>query len=267
MDAKISITTHCNAKCKTCPVWTLPGQHMRFDDFIIMWDKLMEAEEVTRVLLNNTGDMYVHPKRREIFRYIESHKYKPVIMTTNGALMDYIPKIDYIVISFNGGTKESYEYTTGLDYDKTVERIKSYYKELSSIPCELDCLIWEGNKGTEKQLQELWSDFPGRVRISYKYDNQMQEDYTLKEYKRNDRIYCDYLDMLSIMPNGKVVSCAHDFEAITDFGNILTDSVPELLRDSSRIRKQEEHRKGIYTGLCERCNYNTSIVGKIRYVR
>lgn len=267
MDAKISVTTFCNAKCKTCPVWSLPGNHIKYDDFIIMWDKLMKAPEVSRILLNNTGDMYVHPKRREIFRYIEEHKYKPVIMTTNGAAMDYVPKIDYIVISFNGGTKETYEYTTGLDFDRTVKTIKSFYSDLRRIPCEIDCLIWEGNKGTEKDLEKLWSDFPGRIRISYKYDNQMKEDYTLKEYKRESRMYCDYLNMLSIMPNGQVVSCAHDFEMKTNWGNVLTDSVSELIVNKNRQKKQAEHRKGIFTGLCEKCNYNTSIVGKIRYVR
>ena len=102
MDAKISITTFCNAKCKTCPVWSLSGRHMDFEKFKIMWDKLMEAPQVSRVLLNNTGDMYVHPRRMEIFKYIEGHNFKPVIMTTNGAAMDYVPKVDYIVISFNG---------------------------------------------------------------------------------------------------------------------------------------------------------------------
>jgi len=267
MDCKISITTKCNAKCATCPVWEYKGQHMDVDKFKLMWLKLMESKEITKILLNNTGDMYIHPGRKEIFDFIESHHYKPVIMTTNAAAMDYVPKIDAIIISFNGGTKESYEYTTGLDFDKTVKRIKSFYPELSKRYSEIDCLMWDGNEGTEEALIELWKDFPGHIRLSYKYDNQMREDHTLKDHVRSDRIYCDYLDMLSVMPDGKVISCAHDFASTTDFGNIFYDEIPDLLKNPNRLKKQAEHRQGKFLGLCEKCNYNTPIDGKIKFVR
>ena len=106
MDAKISVTTACNARCQTCPVWKYPGQHMDVEEFKLMWTKLMLSPDVTRILLNNTGDMFIHPRRKEIFDYIAKHHYKPVIMTTNAAAMDCVPPVDVLVISFNGGTKD-----------------------------------------------------------------------------------------------------------------------------------------------------------------
>jgi len=232
-----------------------------------MWVKLMMAPEVTRILLNNTGDMYLHPKRKEIFKYIEEHKYKPVIMTTNAGAMDYVPKIDHLIISFNGGTKSSYEYTTGLDFDKTVKKIKSFYPDIAKVYSEIHCLMWDGNEGTEAALKELWKDFPGRVRLSYKYDNQMKEDHTIDKYKKTDRVFCDYLTMLSILPDGKVISCAHDFEGVTDFGNIFTEEVGDILKNKNRIKKMKEHYEGRFEGLCKKCNYNTGIDGKIVYVK
>ena len=267
MDAKISITTACNAKCKTCPVWQYPAKHMDVDKFKLMWTKLMLAPKVRKVLLNNTGDMYLHPRRKEIFEYIETHKCKAVIMTTNAGQMDYIPDIDHIVISFNGGDKKSYEYTTGLDFDKTVARIKSHYNKLKDMSCEINCLIWDGNEGSEDALVELWKDFPGSVRVSYKYDNQMKEDHTVDKYKREKRRYCDYLDMLSIMPDGKIISCAHDFESVTNYGNIFMDSMDDIFNNPVRVAKQAEHRKGLYTGLCEKCNYNTGDAGRVFYIK
>jgi len=209
----------------------------------------------------------MHPRRKEIWEYIETHHFKPVIMTTNAGLMDYVPKIDLIIISFNGGTKESYEYTTGADFNKTVARIREHYPELSKRNVEMHCLMWEGNEGTEKDLAELWKDFPGKIRLSYKYDNQMKEDKTIEKYKNNDRVYCDYLNMLSIMPDGKIISCAHDFEAVTDFGNIFTDSMDSVMMNKNRKKKQHEHYEGIYSGLCKDCNYNTSLVGKFKYIK
>jgi len=267
VDAKISISTYCNAKCKTCPVWEYPGQHMKLEDFKLMWTKLMFSKHVSRVLLNNTGDMYLHPQRKEIFDYIEKHHSKPVIMTTNAGLMDYVPKIDVIIISFNGGNKEDYEKTTGLNFDKTVARIKSHYPELSEREVEMHCLVYDGNAEHIREIKEVFSDFPGRIRLSFKYDNQMKVDHTLENYKTHDRMPCDYLHMLSVLPSGKVISCAHDFEGVTDFGNIFTEEIYDLVLNRNRMVKQMQHLNREYTGLCKKCNYNTSISGKIEYIK
>lgn len=270
MRVKLSITTKCNAECITCPVWEYPGQNMKYNDFTLIWDKINFDRRVTYIMLNNTGDMYNHPDRMKIFKYIEEHlTTAPVAMTTNAGMMDYVPQIDQIFISFNGGNKESYEYTTGLDFEETVSLIRSHYSELEKIPnVEMHCLIYEGNEGCEKDFTELWSDFPGRLRFSYKYDNQGETDYTLDKYKTPERIPCDYLyDIISIMPDGKVVSCAHDFEQSTDYGNILLDDMETIIFNRLRWVKIEEHKKGHYTGICENCNYNTGDSGRIVYAR
>ncbi len=271
MDVKISITTKCNAKCATCPVWKYPGQHMELSHFKVMWDKIISNGKVSRILLNNTGDMYNHPQNKEIFQYIEAHQnpLQCVIMTTNAAKMDYVPKIHGIVISFNGGDKESYEKTTGLNFEDTVKRVKDRYEEFKVKLKYLDmhCLIWKGNEGCEEKFKALWADFPGIARFSYKYDNQMEEDHTLDKYKRTDRIYCDYLDRISIMPNGQIISCPHDFKSETDYGNFLKCSIGASMHNWKRAKKRGEHRRGIFTGLCEQCNYNTPVGDRLVEVK
>jgi radical SAM protein with 4Fe4S-binding SPASM domain len=269
MDAKITVTTRCNARCKTCPVWCSKKEDMMPTDFARIMDALVRDNRVTRILINNTGDIYNHPDRKELFEIMEGFtRYKAVIMTTNGGRMDYIPRIHSLVISFNGGTKEAYEYTVGLPFEKTVENIKSFYNDmiLKVNWRELHCLIWDGNEGSEEFLLDTWSDFPGRVRVSYKYDNQMKEDHTVEGYVKTRRIPCDYLNMLSIMPDGQIISCAHDFEKETDFGNILVDTMDEVWQNKARLEKRREHMVERYTGICERCNYNTPMDGKIKYL-
>ena len=248
-------------------MWEYPGEHMDVDKFKLMWIKLMMHPSIHRVLLNNTGDMYIHPKRKELWEFIEKHHYKPIIMTTNAAAMDYVPDVDLIIISFNGGTKETYEHTTGLSFDKTVARIKKFYPEIAKIHAEIHCLIWDGNEGTEDALKELWEDFPGRIRVSYKYDNQMKEDHTIEKHRKTKRVTCDYLSMLSVMPTGQVVSCAHDFGAKTDFGNVFTDSIDGIIWNDARKKKIMEHIAQQYTGICEKCNYNTATAGRFVYLK
>ena len=61
--------------------------------------------------------------------------------------------------------------------------------------------------------------------------------------------------------------CAHDFEGETTFGNILTDSVLDTIMNPERMKKIALHRAGEYTGICAKCNYNTTEDGKILYVK
>ena len=268
MDAKISITTKCNAKCKTCPVWKYPGKDMSFENLKTIYDKLNDSLRIDKIFLNNTGDLYNHPEHIDILKYIELYKKKNVFMTTNGALMDYVPAIDMIIISFNGGDKESFEFTTGLDFEKTKQNIESHYAELKKIPfLEMHCLIWKGNEGTEHKIAETMKDFPGCIRISYKYDNQQAEDQTVEKFKRTQRYPCDYLDKLNIMPNGDVILCAHDFKSENVIGNILNQSIDELISDERRITKQREHDNFKYLGICEKCNYNTDCKGRVGYIK
>lgn len=266
MDAAITVTTECGAKCKTCPSWQRFTREMQPEVFKYIYTKLNADNITRRILINNTGDIYFHSHCMELFNIIESLKKKPVIITTNAAYMDYIPNVDEFIISFNGGDKKSYEYTTGLPFEKVLKNIYKNYEIFKDIKAEIHCLIWEGNRGCENRFKKLFKDFPGRLRISYKYDNQFQKDYTLDKYKKNKRIVCQYIRELSINIDGTINSCAHDFEGATNWGNIMQNEVHELVSNNKRRKKYQEHKHGIFKGLCKNCNFNTPVDERVYYV-
>lgn len=266
MDAKITVTTKCGAKCKTCPSWERFTKEMHPDSFRYVYDKLNADKIIERILIDNTGDIYWHSEDIEIFNIIESHKMKYVVITTNGSRMDYIPNVDEFIISFNGGDKESYEYTTGLKFETVTKNIFKNYKVFEDIKAEIHCLIWEGNKGCEESFKNLFKDFPGRLRISYKYDNQFKTDYTLQKYKNNKKEICNYLRCLSIDVDGTVRSCAHDFDGVTDWGNVFKNEIHELISHEKRKEKYYEHKNNIFKGLCRNCNFNTPVGERVVYV-
>jgi len=237
----------------------------------MIWDKLMFAPQIMRILINNTGDMFIHPQRDELFDYMERNKRKAIIMTTNAAEMDRVPKIHEMVISFNGFDKESYEYTTRLPFDETVAKIRSFYPEIKENlqNAEIHCLAWADTyvDNIEDRVRDLWGDFPGRVRVSYKYDNQHAEDLTVAAYKQTDRIMCEYLETLSILPNGDVNMCAHDFGGEYIWGNALTDSIYSLIVHGERMKQIARHKSGDFMGLCASCNFNTTTSGRVVYVK
>ena len=259
MDAKVSLTTACNAKCDTCPVWKHPARHMSVADWRLIWAKLNDSPEINKILLNGTGDVWNHPQADEILDVLKGRRSKYVVMTTNAELMRYVPEgLSELIISFNGGTKDGYERTTGLPFDRVVANIRRLYPEFSKAGgVEMHCLIWEGNQGEENDLLDLWHDFPGRIRVSYKYDNQQEEDHTIDERRDNRRTVCDYLNKhICVYPGGEVWQCNHDFIGENVWGNLVNESVIDVMTNHQRIEKLREHMHSQWTGLCEKCNYN-----------
>lgn len=269
--AKIAVTTHCNGRCKTCPVGFLAAQYgetMPFDHFTRLWDLLMASPRIGTVLLNATGELYTLPDHVRYLQHVEAYKAKRVFLQTNAERLDYVPHVDGIVISYNGGNKESYEATAGMSHDRMTAAVRAHYPELSKIPdLQLHVLICDFNAGSEADILTTWADFPGRIRVSYKYDNQFTADHTLPQYRSDSRVFCDYLDGLSIWPDGTVISCAHDMRRQTNWGNLFTDGIEGVLRHPDRLAKRTEHLNGEWKGLCERCNYNTPIGNRLRYLR
>lgn len=232
---------------------------MQVHEWARIWEKLNASAAIHKILLNNTGDVWNHPEADAILAVLGSGKVKWTVMTTNAGKMQYIPDgIDELIISFNGGTKQGYERTTGLPFEEVVENIRSLYPQMHKVKdLQMHCLMWDGNEGEEDDLLKLWSDFPGKIRVSYKYDNQQHADHTIEEYKTEQRIPCDYIyNMLCIYPGGEVWMCAHDFHGENKWGNVLTDSIDEVIMNVGRVNKLQEHIEKKYTGLCEKCNYN-----------
>lgn len=270
IDVKLAVTTQCNGRCKTCPVGFLSGQYgetMPFDRFTTLWDMLMAAPRVGRIVLNGTGELYTLPDRVRYLQYVEQHKRKPVVLQTNGELLDYVPAVDTIVISYNGGNKAAYEFTTGMSHDVMVRNVTRHYPQLAQIPdLQLHVLICEFNAESEADIRQTWQDFPGRIRVSYKCENQMRTDRTLPAYRVTDRIFCDYLDGLSIWPDGTVISCAHDMTKQTAWGNVFDDGIEGVLQHPDRLQVRMEHARGQWNGLCGPCNYNTPLNGRLKYL-
>jgi len=270
MTVKISITTECGAKCKTCPVWQKKKETMSVDTFRLLWARVNSWPGISKIFINSTGDVNSLPNKREYFNIIEKLQGPPVSITMNGRGFDYVPRVDTLIFSFNGSNKDNYEHTTGLDFEETVRNIKSKYQEIRERTKyrEVNYLVWRENAGGESEFLDLWRDFPGILRIGYKCENQFGEYFgAVPGMEDEERIPCDYLEGITIAPNCQVIRCAHDFDFSTSWGNALEDPIGKILANPDRIKLIEAHNQGDYPGLCESCNYNVSTAGKFFYTK
>jgi hypothetical protein len=283
-DAIIAITYKCGTACKTCNTWMLEGT-MPFDRFTVMWDKLQASEQIERFVVNGLGDVNVLPDAVRYLKYMESHRRKEgqkfaqeIVFTTNGKVLPYIPEVEHYIISFNGGNKETYEYTTGLPFEKTRDVIREKYDDLKKkVGCaEIHMVVWSGNKGSEDDFKRLWADFPGRVRLNYRATNIPAKHAALEELppSKEPQVYCDNLDVITVQPNGDIELCfcgfSTDFTGLKSspvFGNIFEDSIPALLNAPERIWYKAQMARGIFEHPCDKCNYNVSLDNKLVYLK
>jgi radical SAM protein with 4Fe4S-binding SPASM domain len=265
IQAKFSITTECGAKCATCPSWKQPQRTMDIDTFLDIWKKLNDEPAISSIMINGTGDITAVEGWEKYLEAALPFKKKHILMTTNGAYLENIPAVvDTLVISFNGGTPETYRKTTGLDFDAVAQNIRKLYPQMERLGVEIHCLIWKGNEGDAAAFIDFWEDFPGKRRISYKAENQGGEYFGIMP--DDHRVPCDYLNKLCIEYDGHVAACNHDWKMQSNFGDLKTQSITDVMNHPDRRRMVDEHLKHQFTGICEKCNYNVASAGKVAYV-
>ena len=67
MYAKVTITTHCNARCKTCLMRLVKDRkHMSFSNFCVIAEKLKQMG-LSCLHMYNVGESYLNPQHKEIF--------------------------------------------------------------------------------------------------------------------------------------------------------------------------------------------------------
>lgn len=273
MDIMLVPTFSCGTRCKTCNTWMFHGT-MPVDQFRELWHRLNDEPEVERLVMNTLGDVNTLENAEEYLHIIDEYHKRPVVFTTNAKCIPFVPRVDAYICSFNGGTKESYENTTGLNFEEVQATIRSHYEDFRARvhDPQIHMVVWSGNKGTEKQFGELWADFPGRVRLNYRRTN-IPEQWASEEEKRapKKRIFCENMDNITIFPDGTCQICtcgiSTDLKDPQTYGNVFSNSLFELLNHPMRLRLQAEETKGIYSGACAKCDFNTPIEGKIVFLK
>ena len=79
---QIEITNRCNMDCPMCPreVLDIELEHMDWDKFITVVDKLTERESIT---LTGWGEPFLHPRIFDMIAYCKERGHR-VMITSNG---------------------------------------------------------------------------------------------------------------------------------------------------------------------------------------
>jgi len=265
----VEISNLCNLSCRFCPSTKRPKGRMDANRLSVILEKLKGYTEF--VYFHLMGEPLLHPELPRFLELAEGYGFK-VILTTNGTLLEErkalllsSPAVHKVNISLHAFEANDLSvpfetYVDGcLDYGKAAQGQKLTVFRL-----------WNSG-GEDKQngllLQKLEEAFPkpwkdGRkgTQLAPKVYLEPGEKFDwpdLSAPEEGGPYFCYGLrDQIGVLWDGTVVPCCLDHEGDIPLGNLLTESMDEIL-ESARAKAIYEgfSKKEAAEPLCRRCGY------------
>lgn len=267
--AYVEITNTCNLACPFCHGTARPPRVMPPEDFFVIAGKLRPYTEY--IYLHLLGEPLTHPKLKEILEICRALGYK-VTVVTNGTLIESaadtlascgcLYKICFSLHAFEANALPvSLESYLGPILD---------FAERSAAAGTINVLkLWNGggqNAMNDAILRAVSARFGAPLspaRGGYTAAKNVFIDMA-DRFRWPDAAapeapprFCMALrDQLGVLADGTAVPCCLDAEGTLALGNLLTDSVEEILHCKRAVRLTEGFSQGkAAEDLCKRCDF------------
>src|SRR5438876_5240459 len=216
----VETTAKCNLYCPMCPREThkQPKEDMADEIF----ERLVEGASRTgeHMMLIGLGEPFMDRKIFERIEYCERHGVS-TLLSTNGTFLDektaarlLETRLEHITLSFDGATKESFEYyRKGARFEKVRDNFVRFarmkHERGSKMQVVVQMVRMERNAGEVEDFVRFWSQVPGvdQVRIKEDETNLMRPD---AGHAARERKYpCHYLwrGPMYVKQSGDVYPC------------------------------------------------------------
>lgn len=274
----IEITNACNLKCIMCYNNDVTVEKGIMD--LKLYKKIIDEgskHNLNSIKLSWRGEPLLNKNIVEMIKYAKEKNILEVSFNTNGLLLTeelsnqlIDSKLDMILFSVDGATKESYEkIRLGGDYNKMVHNIMQFLeikrKKKAKLPyTRIQFVKMEENVNDVDLLLEKWEGLVDKVLIypslPYKFDAD-----ALKDFKILGRKPCEQLwKRLSITWDGKVSMCCIDWEPAVVLGNVNNDTIYSLWHGEllTKIRKFHKKKRLNNIIVCTDCSSLDSYITK-----
>lgn len=243
LNIDIELSTYCNMTCKMCPQSKIKKRN--FMDIHLAKKIIIEAEKigVPSIKLNWRGESTLHPQFREICEFIQTKKFKEVILNTNGSF-DFtkyqtvnktFSKIIFSLDSLKPNTFN--KIRPGINLHFILSKLYLFNNEKVKINFTV-----QSENENEFAEMEKWC-----LENRYEFNPRLMFPRTGfdKLYVHNKRIIlgrknCGYpFQRLVISHEGKVYPCCVDWDEIYCVGNIRKQSMIDIWHgcEINNIRK------------------------------
>ncbi|MFA6217286.1 MAG: radical SAM/SPASM domain-containing protein [Candidatus Omnitrophota bacterium] len=282
LDVIAEASNVCNLRCSMCfqSDETLPVAKttkvplMAMDTFKKIADECAKYR-IPALKLSWRGEPMLNKNFMDMVRYAKSKGILEVTSLTNATLMNQNigreiveAKLDQLIISIDGFTKQTYEkIRIGADYDAVIENIKNLIdiRGKSRKPfIRLQYTESGINRHETREFYEYWHKRVDEITISY-----CQEFGSIQKNNPFNVPLHEYcckqpFQRLVVMTDGTVCVCATDVAGNITIGNVNTASLKDLWNCPKIQELRGQHKSGNYylSPMCRICAHNISLSNK-----
>ncbi len=265
----LETTAKCNLYCPMCPRETLPQPKEDMPDEI--FERLVSetGRAAEHMMLIGLGEPFLDPKIFDRIEYCARHNVS-TLLSTNGTLLDedaagrlLASSLEHVTLSFDGATKESFEYyRKGARFEKVRDNFVRFARmkreRRSKMQVVVQMVRMDRNAGEVDEFIRFWSAVPGVDRVRIKED----ETNLMRPEARHDsgdwKHPCHYLwrGPLYVKHNGDVYPCCQSYMLSgRAVGRIGEASLNEIWNSPELRRMRASHVAGRAgeIDVCSRC--------------
>lgn len=265
----LEISNICNLSCRFCPGTKRAKKAMTEEEFSVLLPKLRPYTDF--LYFHLMGEPLLHPKLGRFLQMAGVHGFK-VILTTNGTLLKKqqqmllaSPALHKINISLHAFEAND----LAVPFETYLEDCFSFGKASAGKKLVVYRLWNQGGEDRQNQeiLDAMHHFFPGdwvKERHGIRIADRTYLEYgdkfdwpNLTAPEGSNRIFCYGLrDQLGVLCDGTVVPCCLDHEGDLALGNLLAQSMEEILHAprAKAIYEGFSHREAVEE-LCRKCGY------------
>jgi radical SAM protein with 4Fe4S-binding SPASM domain len=265
----VETTAKCNLYCPMCPRenYKQPKEDMPDEIF----DRLVteSGRSAEHMMLIGLGEPFMDRKIFDRIEYCERHNIS-TLLSTNGTFLDektsarlLNSSLEHITLSFDGATRESYEYyRKGAKFDKVRDNFVRFarmkHERRSKLQVVVQMVRMERNAGEVDAFIRFWRAVPGvdQIRIKEDETNLLQRDagHPAEDWKHP----CHYLwrGPMYVKHNGDVYPCCQSYMLDgRPVGNIGEQSLQQIWNSRAIHDMRRLHTAGRANEIdvCARC--------------
>jgi radical SAM protein with 4Fe4S-binding SPASM domain len=265
----VETTAKCNLYCPMCPRASLPQPKEDMVDPV--FERLIEeaAASAEHVMLIGLGEPLLDARIFERIEFCARH-HVSTLLSTNGTLLDEAvagrlldSSLEHITLSFDGSTKESFEfYRKGASFEKVRDNFVRFarlkHARRSKLQVVVQMVRLERNANEVGDFLRFWRQVPGidLVRVKEDETNLMRPD---AGHAAGDwRHPCHYLwrGPMYVKHNGDVYPCCQSYMLGGEpLGRVCEQPLAAIWDSSEMQRMRMLHAAGRSgeVDICSRC--------------
>jgi len=257
IEITLESTSRCNLSCPMCPrhTYTFDNENMDFD----LYRRIVSdcRDYVEFIWPYGIGEPLIHPAIFDMIRLTRDAGIRTGL-STNATLIDneradrlLDSGLDYLIIAFDGATKETYEkYRAGATFDKTVENTIGFLEKKrergSKIHVVMQMVVLKDNVSEIPKYRQLWS-VPGVDEIRFKRDEIRLDGTAIAgealEGQRENPCHLLWRGPLYVRYDGLVYPCCYMYGE-PPVGDLKKQSVRDVWNSPGMVKLREAHLRG-----------------------